>query len=76
MEKRNYRFFPERYVKYIEPVAFTYAYCLMKNHLHLLIRTKTPEEQAAGETLRVSMELWKHLDAMRGLRRVCRRGNR
>jgi len=54
VEKRNYRFFLERYAKYMEPVAFTYAYCLMKNHFHLLIRTKTPEEQAARETLKVS----------------------
>jgi hypothetical protein len=40
-EKRNYRFFLQRYAKYVEPVAFTYAYCLMKNHFHFLIRTKT-----------------------------------
>jgi REP element-mobilizing transposase RayT len=44
-EKRNYRFFLEQYAKYVEPVAFTYAYCLMKNHFHLLIRTRTHEEQ-------------------------------
>jgi REP element-mobilizing transposase RayT len=43
--KRNYHFFLQRYAKYIEPVAFTYAYCLMKNHFHLLIRTKRRDEQ-------------------------------
>ena len=53
VEDRNYRFFLERYARYIEPVAFTYAYCLLKNHFHLLIRTKTPEEQR--QTLKVSM---------------------
>ena len=51
VERRNYQFFLERYAKYIEPVAYTYAYCLMKNHFHFLIRTKTAEEQ--GETLKV-----------------------
>ncbi len=53
LEQRNYRFFLQRYAKYIEPVAFTYAYCLMRKHFHLLIRTKTPQEQRE-ETLKVS----------------------
>jgi hypothetical protein len=50
-EKRNYLFFMQRYAKYIEPVAFTYAYCLLRNHFHFLVRIKTPEEQ---QTLKVS----------------------
>jgi putative transposase len=50
-EKRNYLFFMQRYAKYIEPVAFTYAYCLLRNHFHLLVCIKTPEEQ---QTLKVS----------------------
>ena len=55
VERRNYSFFMQRYIKYIEPVAFTYAYCLLKNHFHFLVRTKTPEEQEAyHETLKVS----------------------
>jgi REP element-mobilizing transposase RayT len=56
LEQRNYRFFLQRYAKYIEPVASTYAYCLLKNHFHFLVQTKTPEEQerAARETLKVS----------------------
>jgi putative transposase len=44
-EERNYRFFLQRYAHYIEPVAETYAYCLLRNHFHALIRTLTPEEQ-------------------------------
>lgn len=51
-EKRNYSFFMQRYAKYVEPVAATYAYCLLKNHFHFLVRIKTPEEQR--ETLKVS----------------------
>lgn len=39
-ESRNYPFFLRRLAKYILPVAETYAYCLMKNHFHLLVRTR------------------------------------
>lgn len=40
----NYRFFLQQWNKYIEPVAELYAYCLMPNHFHVLIRTKNEEE--------------------------------
>jgi putative transposase len=32
------------YDHYIEPIAETFAWCLMKNHLHLLVRIKNEEE--------------------------------
>ena len=44
-EERNYPYFLKLYAKHIEPVAATYAYCLMSNHFHLLVRIKTVEEQ-------------------------------
>lgn len=34
----NYSFFLQQWTKYIEPIAGTYAYCLMPNHFHVLIR--------------------------------------
>ncbi len=43
-EQRNYPYFLKLYAKYIEPVAETYAYCLMSNHFHLLVRIKEYEE--------------------------------
>ncbi|HRI61660.1 MAG TPA: hypothetical protein PK228_18100 [Saprospiraceae bacterium] len=43
-EERNYAFFLRQYAKYIQPVAETYAYCLMKNHFHLLVKTREAEE--------------------------------
>ena len=46
-EDRNYSYFLDRYAHYVEPVAETYAYCLLKNHFHVLIRTRVPEEQEA-----------------------------
>jgi putative transposase len=39
-EERNYSFFLKLYGKYITPVADTYAYCLLRNHFHVLLRIK------------------------------------
>lgn len=44
-EERNYLYFLQRYAKHIEPVAETYAYCLMPNHFHVLLCTK-PESDS------------------------------
>ena len=44
-EQRNYPYFLELYARYIEPVAETYAYCLLRNQFHFLARMRTPEEQ-------------------------------
>ena len=43
-EERNYKYFLEKYAKYIEPIADTFAYCLLKNHFHIAIRTKSEAE--------------------------------
>jgi putative transposase len=43
-EIQNYKYFLEKYAKYIEPIAKTYAYCLLKNHFHIAIQTRTSEE--------------------------------
>ncbi|MFZ5909607.1 MAG: transposase [Chloroflexota bacterium] len=40
------------YYKYIDPIAETFAYCLLRNHFHVSLKTKTEEEII--ETLRVS----------------------
>jgi REP element-mobilizing transposase RayT len=39
-EQRNYPYFLKLYARYIEPVAETYSYCLMRNHFHFLVRIK------------------------------------
>lgn len=38
----NYRYFIDKYIEHIAPVADTFAYCLLRNHFHLLVRIKTP----------------------------------
>lgn len=43
-EKANYEYFLKLYVKYISPIADTYAWCLMGNHFHLLVRIKEDDE--------------------------------
>ncbi|MDA3880742.1 MAG: hypothetical protein PF436_10170, partial [Prolixibacteraceae bacterium] len=42
----NYLHFLLLYDKYIEPIAETYAWVLMKNHFHVLVRIK--EEKDVG----------------------------
>lgn len=42
-EEENYRFFLEKYRLYISPVAETFAYCLMPNHFHLVVRIRKRE---------------------------------
>lgn len=38
--EKNYYFFLEKYFEYISPIAYTYAYCLMPNHFHFLLKIK------------------------------------
>jgi putative transposase len=43
-EIENYNHFLRLYEKYIDPIAETYAWCLMKNHFHILVYIKETEE--------------------------------
>lgn len=43
-KKANYIYFLQQYDKYIEPVAETFAWCLMPNHIHFLVRIKDEDE--------------------------------
>ncbi|TAH01758.1 MAG: hypothetical protein EAZ15_06720 [Sphingobacteriales bacterium] len=42
--QNNYSFFLKKYALYIEPVASTFAYCLLGNHFHLLVKIKCETE--------------------------------
>ena len=42
-ETHNYRHFLNLYAKHVSPVADTYAYCLLRNHFHFLVRIKDLE---------------------------------
>ena len=43
-EDTNYEHFLRLYEKYIDPVADTFAWVLMKNHFHLLVRINPEDE--------------------------------
>lgn len=56
LEERNYRYFLKLYAHYVEPVADTYAYCLLRNHFHVLVRVKTLAEQERKQSGPVASE--------------------
>jgi REP element-mobilizing transposase RayT len=39
----NFRYFLEKYRLHVSPIAETYAYCLMPNHFHLVVRIRKRE---------------------------------
>ncbi len=41
LSDENYRYFLEKYIHHVYPVVETFAYCLMPNHLHLMVQVKT-----------------------------------
>ncbi len=43
-QKSDFEYFLKLYEKYIDHVANTYAWCLMPNHFHFLIRIKDEDE--------------------------------
>ena len=45
----NYRYFLDKYAQHTSIVFDTYAYCLMPNHFHLLIRVKSLESLQKDE---------------------------
>lgn len=55
IEERNYDLFLRLYEKHLTPVVDIFAYCMLRNHFHVSLKTKTEEEIALSKkTLRVS----------------------
>ncbi len=44
VQERNYQHFLNLYARDIDPIAETFAFCLLKNHFHLMNRIKSEEE--------------------------------
>ena len=59
----NYYHFLKLYSKYINPIADTYAWCLLKNHFHIAVRIKTIEEILEDELSYTTVEKPKVIDA-------------
>jgi putative transposase len=56
-EHKNYDFFLERLSLHVLPVAHIYAYCLMPNHFHLLLKIREENELIQYFGLKVSKKL-------------------
>jgi REP element-mobilizing transposase RayT len=49
---KNYQFFLRRYDEFLSPLVETYAFCLLPNHFHLLIRVKGSSEVSPFEKVK------------------------
>ena len=54
VEEKNYEYFTQLYLKYTSPVADTFAFCMLRNHFHLLVRIRSREEIELEQTLKDS----------------------
>jgi REP element-mobilizing transposase RayT len=62
-EPGNYEYFLKLYQQYIYPIAATFAWCLLKNHFHILVYIR-PENEILVESLEYStVEKPKIIDA-------------
>ena len=61
----DYKYFLKKLDRFISPVANIYAYCLIPNHFHLLLKIKEPDEIA--ELQKISEDQYsKHLSHVFG----------
>ena len=51
-EERNYFYFLSQYEKYLFELLDTFAYCLLPNHFHLLVRPKVNNPEKVAEQFR------------------------
>ena len=61
-ENENYEYFLYLYNKYISKVADTFAWVLMRNHFHFLVRIKSVEE--------LNLQGFKNLEGLKGTNRT------
>ncbi|MBC3539228.1 transposase [Rufibacter sediminis] len=61
VEERNYEYFLQLYLKYITPFADTFAYCLLRNHFHFLIRVKEVATIQTSQVLKTCEVLPAHM---------------
>lgn len=61
-EDENYYYFLNKYSEYIHPIAETFAYCLMPNHIHLMVRMR-----GEGELLKFFSSKQKDLTGFQNL---------
>ena len=64
-DSNSYYHFLKLYSQYINPVADTYAWCLLKNHFHVLVYLKTEKEIDASKLEYSTIEEPKQISASR-----------
>mgnify|MGYP002713054064 CR=1 FL=1 len=62
VQQRNFPYFLQLYAKYIQPIAETFAYCLLPNHFHFALRTYTPAEQEAYHANQIDEQIGPFLE--------------
>jgi len=70
-EERNYAHLLNLYARHIEPVAETFAYCLLSNHFHLLVRIKETFEVL--ETSKVYLQFSNFFNACKSVNKAYQR---
>lgn len=65
LDADSYYHFLRLYAKYVEPVAETFAWCLLKNHFHILVRIKDKIEIDENELSYNTTEKPKIIDPSR-----------
>ena len=63
--EENYAYFLKLLTKYIFPVADIYAYCLLNNHFHILVRIKEKNEIEINKLKFSTVEKPKEVSASR-----------
>lgn len=66
-DNESYYHFLRLYEKYISPIAATFAWCLLKNHFHILVYIKNDEEIDASKLEYSTVEKPKSIDASKQL---------
>ena len=61
----NSAYFLKKHTKYLLPILDTYAYCLLPNHFHLLVRVKNVE-QILGDGGNTDLPGFKNLEGLAG----------
>lgn len=56
IEERNYTHFINLYLKHLKTVTDLFAYCMLRNHFHILVRIKSEDEilEVLNKTLKIS----------------------
>ncbi len=64
-ETDNYKYFLRLYERYIDPIAQTYAWCLLGNHFHILLYIKNLDEVDVSKLTYTTTDKPKQLDPSR-----------